>query len=132
MLEGLVRGAAKASLFAYTSPDCARRVQWASYPSTKPSGADEANLVQRDMRTLESSLAAMKMAFDLSGGAEWGKTTPEQFARLQDVFLRGKLIAKKLVNPADYIIDVPDFFERANAFDHDAIMTQAKACDVKM
>ncbi len=50
MLEGLVRGAAKASLFAYTSPDCARRVQWASYPSTKPSGADEATRVQADMR----------------------------------------------------------------------------------
>jgi NitT/TauT family transport system substrate-binding protein len=132
MLEGLVRGAAKASLFAYTNPDCARRTQWESYPATKPSGADEATLVKWDMRTLDSSLATMKMAFDLSGGTDWGRATPEQFARLQEVYFKGRLIAKKLVNPADYIISVPDFFNKANAFDHDAIVAQAKGCDVKM
>jgi NitT/TauT family transport system substrate-binding protein len=132
MLEGLVRGAAKASLFAYTNPDCARRTQWASYPATKPAGADEATLVKWDMRTLDASLATMKMALDLSGGSQWGRATPEQFARLQEVYFKGRLIAKKLVNPADYIIAVPDFFQKANAFDHDAIIAQAKGCDVKM
>ena len=132
MLEGLVRGAAKASLFAYTHPDCARRIQWASYPATKPSGADEATLVKWDMHTLDASLASMKMAFDLSGGTEWGRATSEQFARLQEIYFRGRLIAKKLVNPADYIISVPDFFQKANTFDHDGIVAQAKGCDVKM
>ncbi len=131
MIEGVVRGAAKASLFAMTNPDCARRVQWASYPSTKPSGADEATLVKWDLHFLESSLAGMKLALDLSGGKEWGKTTPEQFGRLQDVFLKTKLIEKKLVNPADYIVGIPDFFQKANTFDHDAVVAQAKACDLK-
>ncbi len=131
MIEGVVRGAAKASLFAMTNPDCARRVQWASYPSTKPSGADEATLVKWDLHFLESSLAGMKLALDLSGGKEWGKTTPEQFGRLQDVFIKTKLIEKKLVNPADYIVGIPDFFQKANTFDHAAVVAQAKACDVK-
>jgi NitT/TauT family transport system substrate-binding protein len=119
-------------LFAYTNPDCARRIQWASYPATKPSGADEATLVKWDMHTLDASLASMKMAFDLSGGTEWGRVTSEQFARLQEIYFRGRLIAKKLVNPADYIISVPDFFQKANTFDHDGIVAQAKGCDVKM
>ncbi len=73
----------------------------------------------------------MKLALDLSGGKEWGKTTPEQFERLQDVFLKTKLIEKKLVNPADYIVGLPDFFQKANTFDHDAVVAQAKTCDVK-
>jgi NitT/TauT family transport system substrate-binding protein len=116
MIEGVVRGAVKASLFALTNPDCARRAQWTSYPSTKPSGADEATLVKWDLHFLESSLAGMKLALNLSGGMEWGKTTPEQFALLQDVFLKTKLIEKR-VNPADYVIAIPDFFHNANTFD---------------
>jgi NitT/TauT family transport system substrate-binding protein len=130
-IEGLVRGAAKASLFAATNPECARRIQWESYPATRPSGADEAALAQLNLRLLDSRLAGMTLALDLSGGKEWGKTTPDQFARLQDLFLRTGLIAKKLVNPADFIIGVPDFFQKANVFDRDAIVTAAKACNVK-
>jgi NitT/TauT family transport system substrate-binding protein len=131
MLEGLVRGAAKASLFASTNPDCVVRLQWTNYPSTKPTGVDDETATKWDKRTLDLSLNNMKLAFDLSGGSEWGKSTPEQFARLQDIFLRGRLIAKKLVNPGSYIVAVPDFFQKANTFDHDAIVAQAKACDVK-
>jgi NitT/TauT family transport system substrate-binding protein len=130
-IEGLVRGAAKASLFAATNPDCARRVQWTSFQAIKPSGADDVTLARQDLHLLDSRLTGMKLALDLSGGKEWGKTTPDQFARLQDLFLRTGLIAKKLVNPADFIIGVPDFFAKANAFDRDAIVTAAKACDVK-
>jgi NitT/TauT family transport system substrate-binding protein len=130
MVEGLVRGSAKASLFALTNPDCARKVQWATYPSTKPTGADEATLVKWDLHFLESSLDSMKLALALSGGKELGKTTPEQFGLLQDVLIKTKLIEKKL-NPADYVIGVPDFFAKANTFDHDAVVAQAKACNVK-
>ncbi len=131
MLEGLVRGAAKASLFASTNPDCVVRLQWTNYPSSKPPAADDETAAKWDRRTLGLTVAAMKMAFDLSGGAEWGKSTPEQFARLQDIFLRGRMIAKKLVNPASYIIAAPDFFQKANTFDHDAVVEQAKTCDGK-
>jgi len=46
MIEAVVRGSAKASLFALTNPDCARQVQWKHYPSTKPTGAEEATLIK--------------------------------------------------------------------------------------
>ena len=132
MLEGLVRGAAKASLVALTNPDCARRVRWASNPAARPTDTDEAAAAKADLRALDATVNAMKLALDLSGGKEWGKSTPEQFARLQDILLRTKQIEKKLANPADYIIAVPDFFKNANTFDHDAVVAQAKACDAKM
>jgi NitT/TauT family transport system substrate-binding protein len=131
MLEGLVRAAAKASLFALTNPDCARRVRWAANPAAHPAGSDEAAAATADQHALDATLAAMKLAFDLSGGKEWGKSTPEQFARLQDILLRTRQIEKKLANPADFVIAVPDFFKNANAFDHDAVVAQAKACDAK-
>ena len=125
-------GAAKGSLVALTNPDCARRVRWASNPAARPTDTDEAAAAKADLRALDATVSAMKLALDLSGGKEWGKSTPEQFARLQDILLRTKQIEKKLANPADYVIAVPDFFKNANTFDHDAVVAQAKACDAKM
>jgi NitT/TauT family transport system substrate-binding protein len=131
-IEGLVRGAAKASLFAVTNPDCMRRVREGSYQRRMPAGLDEVVAASADARALAVTLDSMKLAFEQGGGRDWGKSTPEQFGRLQDILLRTKQIGKKLVNPADYIIAVPDFFARVNTFDHDAIAAQAKACDIRM
>ena len=33
---------AKATIFAWANPDCARRMHWARWPNTKPSGVDDA------------------------------------------------------------------------------------------
>jgi NitT/TauT family transport system substrate-binding protein len=131
-MEAVVRGSAKGSLFAMTNPDCARKVQWAYRPASKPTGADEAKLIKNDLHYLEASLAGMKLALNLSGGKEWGKTTPAQFNKLQDFLLRTKQIDKKLPNSADLVIGIPNFFEKANNFDHEAVKKQAMVCDVKM
>jgi NitT/TauT family transport system substrate-binding protein len=128
MIEAVVRGSAKASLFALGNPECALKVQWKHYPSSKPTGADEATLVKWDLNYLNSSLAGMTPALEMSGGNLWGKSTPEQFARLQDFLVGTKLIDKKLANPADYIVSIPNFFENVNNFDHEAITAQAKHC----
>jgi NitT/TauT family transport system substrate-binding protein len=130
-IEAVVRGAAKGSLFALTNPDCARKVQWAYRPASKPSGADEATLIKNDVHYLGATLDAMKLALDLSGGKEWGKTTPAQFDPLQEFLLRTKQIDKK-VPSADLVVGIPNFFERANNFDHEAVEKQAIACNIKM
>jgi NitT/TauT family transport system substrate-binding protein len=130
-IEAVVRGAAKGSLFALTNPDCARKVQWAYRPASKPSGADEATLIKNDVHYLDATLDAMKLALDLSGGKEWGKTTPAQFDPLQEFLLRTKQIDKK-VPSADLVVGIPNFFERANNFDHEAVEKQAIACNIKM
>jgi NitT/TauT family transport system substrate-binding protein len=128
MIEGIARGAAKASQFTLDNPECARRVQWKSYPESKPTGADETTLIKWDMHYLNSSLEAMTGALKLSGGKLWGKTTPEQFTQLQDLLVETKLVDSKIANPADYIVGIPNFFEKVNDFDHAAIKAEAMQC----
>lgn len=130
MVEVLVRGAAKASLFAQTNPDCVRRIQWAKYPDTKPTGADEATLIKGDLHRLAGQMDGMKQALDMGGGKLWGAVAPKNFAELQDLFFETKVLKQKLANPADYIVGIPNFFEKVNDFDHAAIVRQAQECKI--
>jgi hypothetical protein len=72
----------------------------------------------------------MKPALELNPEKLWGMATPAQFGQAQDFFFDTKLIDKKFAKPADFLIDVPNFFEKANKFDHAKIETQAKSCTV--
>jgi NitT/TauT family transport system substrate-binding protein len=130
MVEAIARGAAKATLFAFTNPDCARRVHWAHWPNTKPSGADEATLVKWDMNNLQAQLDSMKAAHEMNGGKLYGRTTAEAYARNQDFLFDNKLVDKK-VPPQQYLVTIPNFYENINKFDHEAIRRQAQNCPVK-
>jgi NitT/TauT family transport system substrate-binding protein len=130
MALALVRGAAKASLFSMANPDCVRRLQWAKYPDTKPTGAAEDVLIKGDLYRLKGQQDGMQQALDVGGGKLWGKVTAKDFATLEDFFIDTKVLTKKLANPADYLVAIPDFFEKANDFDHDAVIKQAKDCKV--
>jgi len=71
MAIGLVRGAAKATVFALANPDCARKLHWEKYPATKPTGADEATLIKWDLNNLQGQLDSLSDAFKLNGGKLW-------------------------------------------------------------
>lgn len=130
MVEAIVRGAAKASVFSVANPDCVRQLQWKHFPSSKPSGADQVTLVKRDLHYLNAQLDSMKKAMELGGGKLWGKMGGAQFAPLESFLLDTKIIDKKLPSADQYVIDVPGFFERVNNFDRAAIEAQAKACAI--
>ena len=127
MVEAISRGAAKATLFAQTNPMCALRLHWKNYPSTRPTGADEATLVRADMRLLEAQLQAMKGAFELNGGKLIGALDPAAYGRMQD-FMRKDGTIKRTVPPATLLIDRPGFVEAINRFDHPAVVDAATAC----
>ena len=127
MVEAISRGAAKATLFAQTNPMCALRLHWKNYPSTRPTGADEATLVRADMRLLEAQLQAMKGAFELNGGKLIGALDPAAYGRMQD-FMRKDGTIKRTVPPATLLIDRPGFVEAINRLDHHAVVDAAKAC----
>ena len=57
-------------------------------------------------------MQGMKQALDMAGGKLWGAVTPQNFAALEDLFLETKLIKQKLASPADYIVGIPNFFEK--------------------
>jgi NitT/TauT family transport system substrate-binding protein len=130
MVEAIVRGAVMGSLFAATNPDCVRKIQWTKFPDTKPSGADEPQLAAADLHRLEGQLQGMKQALDMGGGKMWGNVTAQDFARTEQLLLDTHVISGRAVSPADYIVGIPGFFEKVNTFDHDAVVRQAKECQL--
>jgi NitT/TauT family transport system substrate-binding protein len=127
MVEAIARGAAKATLFAWTNPDCTRRIHWKTYPSTKPTGADEATLAKWDLKLLETQLDTMKAAHQMYGGKLIGALAPAPYSRMEDLMLKDGLIKRTV--PADtLLIRKPGFTEAINRFDHDAVIAAAKAC----
>jgi NitT/TauT family transport system substrate-binding protein len=128
MVEAIVRGAVMGSLFAATNPDCVRRIQWAKFPATKPTGADEARLAEADLHRLEGQLQGMKQALEMGGGKLWGNVTAQDFARTEQLLVDTKVITKRVANPTDYVVSTPGFFEKVNTFDHAAVIRQAQEC----
>jgi NitT/TauT family transport system substrate-binding protein len=129
MVVAIARGAAKASLFAETNPDCVRKLQWAHWPNTKPTGVDEAAAAQRDLRSLDAMLLTMQQAYDLGGSKLWGDVTAQDYGRMQDFMVDTKQISDKAPNET-FMITVPNFYQKVNDFDHAAIIAQAKSCEV--
>ena len=130
MVEAIARGAAKASIFAWANPDCARRMHWARFPNAKPSGVDDATAARYDMNNQKAQLDSMTDAFKMNGGKLVGNATVDAYARIQNFMLEAKLIDKTL--PAStYMITIPGFFEKINQFDAAAVRAQAANCPIK-
>jgi NitT/TauT family transport system substrate-binding protein len=129
MVIAIARGAAKASVFALANPDCALKLHWAKYPSSKPSGADEATSVRWDLNNQRAQLDSMEDAFKLNGGKSWGYADPAAFTRLIEFLAAAKQI-DKTVPAKDLIVDIQDFFAKVNDFDVKAIEASARACKV--
>jgi NitT/TauT family transport system substrate-binding protein len=130
MVTAIARGVAKASLFAETNPDCVRKLQWAHWPNTKPTGApDEATAAQWDLRSLGASLLTMQQAYDLDGSKLWGRVTAQDYGRMQDFMVDTKQVPDRVPNET-FMNTIPNFYQKANDFDHDAVIAQAKNCEV--
>jgi len=127
MVEAISRGAAKATLFAQTNPECALKIHWKNFPSTKPTGADEATLVKRDLALLKTQLATMQSAHQMHGGKLIGALDPAAYGRMQDFMLKEGVI-KRPVAPESFLINKPGFVEAINRFDQAAVIAAAKAC----
>jgi NitT/TauT family transport system substrate-binding protein len=129
MVVAIARGAAKATVFALANPECARKLHWKKYPSTKPTGADEATLTKWDMNTQQAELDALEDGFKLNGGKLWGNVDAAPLERLVSFMIDAKQIDKP-VPAKTLIVDIPDFFAKVNDFDVKAVEDSAKACNV--
>jgi len=130
MLEVIARGAAKAIEFSIANPDCVRRIQWATWPDTKPTGAGEETLSKWDLNTLNAELESLKAARQMNESKLWGQTDVEPYSRMQD-FLKKAGLIKTTVPATDFVPEDQEFFKRINSFDHEAIAASAKACNFK-
>jgi NitT/TauT family transport system substrate-binding protein len=127
MVEAIARGAAKATLYAQTNPECTRQIHWKNFPSSKPTGADEATLAKWDLALLQSSLESIKAAYDMSGGRLIGAMDPVAYGRMQDFMLKEGLI-KRTLPPESMLYLKPGFMEAVNRFDRTAVIEASKAC----
>lgn len=127
MVEVISRGCARASEFVMASPDCQRRLHWARWPTTRPTGAEEATLIRWDLNNLEAQLGSMRAAHAMNGGRLWGRATPEAYGRIQS-FMQDAGLIQRTVDPASLMVGIPDFFERINRFDVAATRALAAAC----
>lgn len=127
MVEAIARGAAKATLFAQTNPECTLKIHWKNFPSTKPTGADEATLVKSDLALLKTQLTTMQSAHQMHGGKLIGAMDPAAYGRMQDFMMKEGLL-KKTVAPESLLINKPGFTEAINRFDREAVIAAAKAC----
>lgn len=129
MVEAIARGVAKARLFAMTNPECTLKIHWKNFPSTKPTGADEATLMKWDLALLNSQLDTLKAAHEMHGGKLIGAMDPAAYGRMQDFMLKEGLI-KKTLPPPTMLMGKPGFTEAINRFDRDAVIAAAKSCSV--
>ena len=127
MVEAIARGAAKATLYAQTHAECTRQIHWKHFPSSKPTGADEATLAKWDLALLQSSLQSIQAAYDMSGGKFIGAMDPAAYGRMQDFMLKEGLI-KRTLPPESMLYLKPGFMEAVNRFDRNAVIDAAKAC----
>ena len=127
MVEAIVRGAAKATLFAMTNPEAVRQIQWKSFPDTKPTGnVDEATLVRWDLNLLRAELQGVRESFEMNGGRYYGNADPTGFDRLQAFMLATKQIPEKVPGET-FLPKLPDFYAQANNFDQGAVIAAAQA-----
>ena len=128
LVKTIVRGAAMASELTFAAPDCVRKIHWANFPDTKPSGApDEATAIAWDSKSLQAQMSGMEASKKAGGGKYWGATTPAGFDKLQQFMLANKQIDKTLPSET-YIISTPNFFEDINDFDAEKVKALAEAC----
>lgn len=127
MVEAIARGCAMASVFVMANPDCQRQLHWRAYPATRPANVPEATATAWDMNSLNRQLDTMRAAFTLNGGRYWGAATPGPYDRLQH-FMQANGLVPRTIDPATYMITIPDFYARINDFDAAAVAASARAC----
>jgi NitT/TauT family transport system substrate-binding protein len=129
LVEAVMRGMAKASLFTVSNPDCARRMFWKRFPELRASaGSDESAKVQFDLKQIETGVKSMQEVRDLGGGKQWATAPVSGYERVQQFMVDNKVIDKAA--PASSLVpaSAATLQQRANTFDHERIRQAALAC----
>ncbi len=128
MVEAIVRGVAKAMVFAAANPDCVRRIQWTNFPDTKPANLSDEEATRLDLALLDTQLSAQKRAVELNPDGYIAASSADALGKYQTFLKDTGLIATE-VDPTSLVPGNPEIWAKANDFDHAAIEEQAKACN---
>jgi NitT/TauT family transport system substrate-binding protein len=117
-LVHILKGVAKASVFAGANPEAAVRIHWKAYPESRARGVDEAEAMRRSLMQVKARLRNVR---DVEGLI--GNSTARQIETYQDLLFRGGVI-KKAVEPSR--IWDGSLIGDINDFDRAAIEKQAR------
>ena len=128
MAVGIARGAIKGMIFTRANPECAVKLHWAKYPSTKPAGIDDATALRFELNLLAAQRQAWDNGRKLFGGDKlWGNFDAASWDRLVRCMAESKQIDK--IMPADALaLKAVDHYQKINDIDVSAIEAGAKAC----
>lgn len=119
----LARGYAKGTVFTLANPEAAVRILYEVFPSTKPTGKDEATAVRDDVKVLLSR--APKWALDPKWGAKrWGESVEANYAAYVDFLVKWSVIPQR-VDVKDLVTN--ELVDEINRFDPAKIAAEAKA-----
>jgi NitT/TauT family transport system substrate-binding protein len=128
MALGIARGTIKGMIFTRANPECAVKLHWTKYPSTKPGGVDDAAALRSELNLLSAQRQAWDNGLKLFGGGMlWGNFDLAGWERLVRFMAESKQIDKTV--PADVFgLKAPDHYKKINDFDARAIEDSARAC----
>ena len=121
LVVGLLRGVAKAVIFADVNPAAAARGHFQQFPRTQPSGIPLEQAVAQTARVIKANV---QLSTETAYERRWGYVSPQQVDRVGDVLLEGGLIQKKLSWDEYY---TPAFIERINDFNIQQIVNFARS-----
>lgn len=126
VVAGLLRGVAKATLFALTNPQAAAQLHWKIYPASKPTGVDDAKAISDTVFGAKGRFAK----YNPSGRADarWGAGSVQAWQAMQQLALDAGII-KQSRDIGAYWDD--KYLAQANNFDQNAVINQAKNFVVK-
>jgi NitT/TauT family transport system substrate-binding protein len=128
MTVAIARGAIKGMIFTRANPECAVKLHWAKYPSTRPGGMDDATALHSELNLLSAQRQAWDNGRKLFGGDKlWGNFDVASWDRLVRFMAESKQIDKTM--PADALgLKAADHYQKINDIDAGAIEASAKAC----
>ena len=110
VVEGLLRGMAKATVYAHAHPEQTVKMHWKVFPQSKPQGIDEARALHEGVQILEQQLRH----YSYTKEGRFGFAPPEAVDTVRDQLFELEVLTKKL--PAEQYFD-RSFLERVNNFD---------------
>jgi NitT/TauT family transport system substrate-binding protein len=120
VLVKFFRGVAEGTLFTQTNPDGAIHALWSAVPSARSATLSDADA----MSAATAILRARMPAITPDQGELFGQMTTQQVADYQDFLVKSGMVTVK-ADPAAVL--APEIWEKANAFDSQRVISQAKA-----
>jgi NitT/TauT family transport system substrate-binding protein len=119
----VARGYAKGTVFTLANPEAAVHILYEVYPSTRPTGKDEATAVRDDVKVIQARAPKWEL-LPKWGAKRWGENVEANYASYVDFLAKWAIIPQR-VDVKDLVTN--ELLDEINRFDAAKIAAEAKA-----